>query len=113
MSYSFNVENDILIVEIEEKRATIEFSRTLKDDLIKKVEQGNSNVIVDLSATEFVDSSFLGTLVAGLKKTDINGGNLKIAGLQEPVRVMFELTRLYKIFEIFDTVEDALNSFLK
>jgi anti-anti-sigma factor len=111
MSYSFNVENEILIVKIEEKRATIEFSGTLKDDLINKIEQGNSNVIIDLSATEFVDSSFLGTLVAGLKKTDINGGNLKIVDLQEPVRAMFELTRLYKIFEIFDTVEDALNSF--
>ena len=111
MSYSFNVENEILIVKIEEKRATIEFSETLKDDLIKKIEQGNSNVIMDLSATEFVDSSFLGTLVAGLKKTDINGGNLKIVNLQEPVRVMFELTRLYKIFEIFDTIEDALNNF--
>ena len=111
MSYSFNVENEILIVKIEEKRATIEFSGTLKDDLIKKIEQGNSKVIIDLSATEFVDSSFLGTLVAGLKKTDINSGNLKIVDLQEPVRVIFELTRLYKIFEIFDTVEDALNSF--
>jgi anti-anti-sigma factor len=111
MSYSFNVENEVLIVTIEEKRATIEFSGTLKDDLINKIEQGNSNVIIDLSATEFVDSSFLGTLVAGFKKTDINGGSLKIVDLQEPVRAMFELTRLYKIFEIFDTVEDALNSF--
>ena len=111
MSYSFNVENDILMVKIEEKRATIEFSGTLKDDLAKKIEQGNSNVIIDLSATEFVDSSFLGTLVAGLKKTKNNSGNLKIVDLQEPVRDMFELTRLYKIFEIFDTLEDAINSF--
>lgn len=111
MSYSFNVEKEILIVKIEEKRATVEFSGTLKDDLLQKIEQGNSKVIIDLSATEFVDSSFLGTLVAGLKKTASKNGDLKIVNLQEPVRVMFELTRLYKIFEIFDTVEDALNSF--
>ena len=37
MSYSFNVEKEILIVKIEEKRATIEFSGTLKDDLLKKL----------------------------------------------------------------------------
>lgn len=111
MGYSFNVKKEILIVKIEEKRATIEFSGTLKDDLLKKIEQGNSKVIIDLSATEFVDSSFLGTLVAGLKKTASKNGDLKIVNLQEPVRVMFELTRLYKIFEIFNTVEDALNSF--
>lgn len=111
MGYSFNVKKEILIVKIEEKRATIEFSGTLKDDLLKKIKQGNSKVIIDLSATEFVDSSFLGTLVAGLKKTASKNGDLKIVNLQEPVRSMFELTRLYKIFEIFDTVEDALNSF--
>ena len=111
MGYSFNVKKEILIVKIEEKRATIEFSGTLKDDLLKKIEQGNNRVIIDLSATEFVDSSFLGTLVAGLKKTASKNGDLKIVNLQEPVRAMFELTRLYKIFEIFDTVEDALNSF--
>jgi len=111
MSYSFNVENEILIVKIEEKRATIEFSGTLKDDLIKKIEHGNGKVIIDLGEVEFVDSSFLGTLVGGLKKTASKNGDLKIVNLQEPVRAMFELTRLYKIFEIFDTVEDALNSF--
>jgi anti-sigma B factor antagonist len=111
MSYAFNVEKEILIVKIEEKRATIEFSGTLKDDLLKKIEQGNSKVIIDLNKVEFVDSSFLGTLVAGLKRTAIKNGDLKIVDLQEPVRTMFELTRLYKVFEIFDRVEDALNSF--
>ena len=111
MSYSFDVKKEILIVKIEEKRATIEFSGTLKDDILKKIEQGNSKVIMDLSATEFVDSSFLGTLVAVLKKTTSKNGDLKIVNLQEPVSNMFELTRLYKIFEIFNTVEDALNSF--
>ncbi|MGD2151555.1 MAG: STAS domain-containing protein [Desulfobacterales bacterium] len=111
MSYSFVVEEEILIVKIEEKRATVEFSETLKNDLLKKIEQGNSKVIIDLNKVEFVDSSFLGTLVAGLKRTAIKNGDLKIVDLQEPVRTMFELTRLYKVFEIFDRVEDALNSF--
>lgn len=111
MSYSFNVENDILVVEVKEKRATVEFSGSLKDDLIKKIEDTANNVVVDLSKSEFVDSSFLGALVAGLKKATMKNGDLKLVGLQPPVRAMFELTRLYRIFDIFDTVEDALNSF--
>ena len=111
MSYSFNIEKEILIVKIEEKRATVEFSVIFKDDLLKKIEEGNSNVIIDLSETEFVDSSFLGTLVAGLKKAAIKSGDLKIFGLQAPVRDIFETTRLYRIFDIFDTAEDALDNF--
>jgi len=111
MHYSFKTEKDVIIVTINEKRATVDFSAELKEDLIHKIEEENKNVIVDLTVAEFVDSSFLGTLVAGLKKATMKSGDLKIVGLQSPVRAMFELTRLYRIFDIFDSVDDALNSF--
>jgi anti-anti-sigma factor len=111
MNYSMSDEKGILVVKIQQKRATVEFSGLMKDDLIKKIELDFKNVIIDLSATEFVDSSFLGALVAGLKKATMRSGDLKIVGLQPPVRAMFELTRLYRIFDIFDTTEDARNSF--
>ncbi len=111
MSFDFNVTNDILVVKINEQRATVEISGKLKEDLLAKVEEGNKNIIVDLSSSDFVDSSFLGALVAGLKKTTMKSGDLKIVGLQSPVRAMFELTRLYRIFDIFDTQEEAINSF--
>ena len=111
MQYTFKTENDVLVVVINEKRATVDFSAELKEDLIHKIEEENKNVVVDLSVSEFVDSSFLGTLVAGLKKATMKSGDLKIVGLQAPVRAMFELTRLYRIFDIFETVDDALNSF--
>lgn len=111
MSYSFQEEKNALVVKVQEKRATVEFSANLKEDLLKKIDDGVRNVIIDLSDAEFVDSSFLGALVAGLKKATMKSGDLKIVGLQPPVRAMFELTRLYRIFDIFDTIEDALNSF--
>lgn len=111
MNYSIKSEKEILVIKVEQKRATVEFSGNLKDDLIKKIEEGFKNVIIDLSMSEFVDSSFLGALVAGLKKATMKSGDLKIVGLQPPVRAMFELTRLYRIFDIFDTVADAQNSF--
>ena len=111
MSYSFEEKNDVLIVKVEEKRATVEISGKLKEDLLAKIDEGHHNVIVNLSESEFVDSSFLGALVAGLKKATMKGGDLKIVGLQPPVRAMFELTRLFRIFDIFDNLEDALNSY--
>ena len=111
MSYSFRTEEDILIVTIENERATVEFSAELKKELLEKIEQNQNNVIFDLSKANFVDSSFLGTLVAGLKKCTMNNGDLKIVGLQEPVRSMFELTRLFKIFDILDSVDKAVKAF--
>ena len=71
----------------------------------------NKKLIINLTNVEFVDSSFLGAIVSGLKKVTAIKGDIKILGLQPPVRAMFELTRLYKVFEIFDNKQDVLNSF--
>ncbi len=111
MSYKFEESNDVLVVKVEEKRATVDISGQLKEELLKKIDDGMNNVVIDLSASEFVDSSFLGALVAGLKKATMKSGDLKIAGLQPPVRAMFELTRLYRIFDIYDSSDEAINSF--
>lgn len=111
MNYSITNNGEVLIATINEKRATVDFSAALKDDLLKNIEEGKKNVIVDLSNAEFVDSSFLGALVAGLKKATMMSGDLKIVGLQPPVRAMFELTRLYRIFDIFDSADEAVKSF--
>ena len=111
MSFNFAVKDEILIVNISEQRATVDISSKLKEELIKKIDGGNQNIVVDLSLSDFVDSSFLGALVAGLKKATMKSGDLKIVGLQASVRAMFELTRLYRIFDIFDNQDEAVASF--
>ena len=55
------------------------------------------NLVIDMDAIEFVDSSGLGSLVASLRSVNKLGGNIKIASLQDPVRAIFELTRLHRI----------------
>ena len=111
MSFSTDVVNGILVFKVEIPRATVEIAGELKNELIKHFEIGNIKVVVDLSNAEFVDSSFLGALVTGLKRSRMSGGDLRIVGLQPSVRSMFELTRLFRIFTIFDRTEDAIHSF--
>ena len=65
-------------------------------------------VVVDLAAVEFIDSSGLGLLIALLKWAGGRGGDVRIAGLRKTVRMIFEITRTYKVFEIFDTADEAL-----
>lgn len=71
---------------------------------------GCQHVVADLSALEMLDSTGLGSLIAALKRVGEKGGDLKIAGLQKRVRMVFEITRVYKVFEIFDTVDEALRA---
>ncbi len=68
------------------------------------------NVVIDCQGIDFMDSSGLGALIALLKRVSERGGDLKLARLPKKVRMVFEITRAYKIFQICDTVEEALKA---
>lgn len=112
MSYSVSEINDVTLVSIGYKRATADIAKEFKTLLFDLIDNKNvQKMLVDMKEVEFADSSFLGAIVSGLKKITAVKGDIKILGLQPPVRAMFELTRLYKVFEIFDNRDDALKSF--
>ena len=111
MSFAINKSNDILVIVLEEKRATVDISGKFKEKIVNEIELGNYKVIVDLAVVEYVDSSFLGALIAGLKRATMKNGDLKLVGLQSPVHEMFDLTRLYRIFDIYGSVDEAEKSF--
>lgn len=74
------------------------------------VEQGVAQVIVDLENVPFIDSSGLAALVSGLKTLGGEAANLKLASPQSQARLLFELTMFDRVFEIHNSVDDALNS---
>ncbi len=113
MNYTTSTKGDIFLVNLTTQRATVDIVAELKDELLMNIEDGKFNVIVDLTDVEYVDSAFLGVLVTGLKRSAVKGGQLKLVLFQPQVRGLFELMKLYKVFDIFYSIEDALNSFTK
>lgn len=112
MEYEIEEKGSVSIVRINEERATIlQGVDELKKALLDIIEQGHVNLVVDMSKVEFADSSMLGALVSALKMVTRKRGDLKIVGLNPPVRAIFELTRLYRVFEIFESRDDAVASF--
>jgi anti-sigma B factor antagonist len=110
--YTVYEKQDVLIVELSERRATLEISREFKESFLRLIASGKSKkLVLDFSHVDFIDSSFLGAIVSGLKKITALKGDIKIVRLQPSVRAIFELTRLYKVFEIFDDLQDAINSY--
>lgn len=71
----------------------------------------DAKVIFDLSALKFVDSSGLGAMLSCLRQLNAIGGDLKLCGMIKPVRALFELVRMHRVFEIFNTREEALRSY--
>ena len=68
-------------------------------------------VILDLSQLKFVDSSGLGAMLSCLRQINSVGGDLKLSGMNKPIRALFELVRMHRVFEIFNTREEAAASF--
>jgi anti-anti-sigma factor len=104
---------DIVVEIVNLDRATLREAEELKIQITDKISRGHKKVIVDLTSVEFVDSTFLGVIVNSLKKVVKLGGDLKLVGFQPAVRSMFELTRLFRVFESYDNLQDAIKSFDK
>ncbi len=102
---------DVLIEIINLDRATINEADKLKEKLSEGLANGYVKVVIDMSACEFMDSSFLGVLVTMLKKTTKAGGDLKLVGFKPAVFSMFELTRMFRVFNTYSELKKAVQSF--
>jgi anti-sigma B factor antagonist len=101
----------ITVLFIREDRLDANDSEELKVELRRLYESGVKDVVIDLKEIHFIDSSGLGVLVSGYKNASTQHGSLKLSNLQSQVKSMFELTRLHRVFDIFTTVDDALQSY--
>ena len=68
-------------------------------------------IVVNLAGVSFVDSTALATLVGAMKDCRRKQGDLHLCGLQQPVRVIFELTRLDRVFKTFTSEDEAIRAF--
>jgi anti-sigma B factor antagonist len=100
----------LIKVECALSAATVDAFREQLSDW-QAMEQDVTNFVVDLKEVEFMDSAGLGTLIAALKRVTERGGDMKLACLQKKPRMVFEITRAYKVFEIYNSVDDAMRAF--
>ena len=75
---------------------------------MEELENGERKFVVDFEKTGYIDSSGLGVLVSLSKKVREQGGELRLANLNEDLKTLFELTKLDTLFFIADSREGAL-----
>ena len=73
--------------------------------------KSHSEVILDMEGVKVIDSAGIGTIVFLTKKCRALGGDLKMVSVSPEVRSVLEIVKLDKIFQIFNTLDDALKSF--
>jgi anti-sigma B factor antagonist len=85
--------------------------KPVQDWIEKNATGGKPLLVVNLSGVNFLDSSALAVLVKGMKRTRDKGGDLYLCGLQQPVHIIFELTKLDRAFDIYPNEKEAVSAF--
>ncbi len=75
---------------------------------LKLISDGVKRLVIDLSETEYMDTSGLGTLVGLQKRIKESGGEILLAALQPRVMRPFEITGLTSVFKLYDDVGSAV-----
>ncbi len=83
------------------------------DLLAKLLEEGKKNIVIDLGSVKFMNSTGLGMLISGYTSVKNKGGALKLANATEKINSLLVITKLITIFENFDSVDAAVESFKK
>jgi len=106
---SFDVEpltSDTVIVHVGEAldfRNADEFKDTFQD----YIEDDVQNFILDFSDTEVLDSTGLGSIFSLYREISPDDGQVAFADVSRPVQVVVQLTRTYKVFRQYPSVEAA------
>jgi anti-sigma B factor antagonist len=110
---AFNVRKHpggVLVIEVD-GQLIVGNRQELKQLVLDALEAGDRKVLIDFTKTGYIDSSGLGVLVSLSKKIRDEGGDLRLAGLNEDLKTLFELTKLDTLFAITDSAAQALAAF--
>ncbi len=111
MKLSDRVANGVAVLEPSGKIMGGSDSTILHEKLHEHIENGVKNVVIDLSKVDWVNSTGLGILIAGLSTMKNNGGRLKLANVTEKIKSLLTITKLVTVFESHETVEEAVAAF--
>ena len=111
MSLSVRREPSGVVVVAVDGQLIVGNRQELKTLVQEGLDRGERKFLIDCSRTGYIDSSGLGALVTLSKKVREANGDLRIAGLNEDLRALFELTKLDTLFHIAPSAEEALAGF--
>ena len=110
MSFEISRLADVTLVDVT-GQLIVGNRQELKQVVLEQLDAGSRKFLMDFQNTAYIDSSGLGVLVSLSKKIREKGGVLRLAGLNDDLRMLMDLTNLNTLFHIADSREAALTNF--
>ncbi|MGE3953602.1 MAG: STAS domain-containing protein [Parachlamydiales bacterium] len=112
MEINHEVEGGILVIHLKGEVLDAAQSRDFRQAVLDRIDQTEiTRVVLDLQPLRFIDSSGLGALLSILRYTNTHDGDVRLASMASPVKKMFQVVRMHRLFEIFADVPSAVASF--
>ena len=110
VSFDAKTEGDVQILTIGGQLDAFTVT-DLKNELKKITDARFSKIILSLGSVHYANSTAIGAIVATAQQLRKRKGDLKICGMSDDIRKVFDLVGASKILEIFKTEAEALKSF--
>lgn len=101
----------VLVLSIKGKLVSQTETNQLHDKINEIVEKGVVNIVLDLKQVSWLASLGIGAIMRNLLKVRKAGGDLRLTGLSDKVKSLFSITKLIGVIQIYDTVNEATDSF--
>jgi anti-sigma B factor antagonist len=111
MELSIRDDGRVTIVSVTGDLVIGDAETAFKREILRLLEEGKVDILIDCSGLRFVDSTGLGALVRALTTSQGGGGQTKLLNVGPHLRKLLELTRLDSVFEKFDDPVKAISSF--
>lgn len=102
---------DVTVVDVAGRITLGEGASALRETIRGLVAKEQKKIILNLSEVSYIDSSGIGELVSGFTTVTNHGGVLKLLGLTKRVQDLLQITKLYTVFDIYDSETSAVRSF--
>jgi anti-anti-sigma factor len=107
LSHSRHGESDIIALPVD--RLDAENSAWFKT-AIADIEVGPGPLLFDLRHVDFIDSMGIGALLGCMRRQHDRGSTMRLFGVTPPVSGIFKILKLHRVFEIYESRDDALNA---
>jgi anti-sigma B factor antagonist len=102
---------DVTVIDAAGRITLGEGSTSFRDTVRKLVAAGDKKIVLNLAEVSYIDSSGIGELVSAFTSVANQSGQLKLLNLTERIKGLLQITKLYTVFEVFDSEATAIRSF--
>ena len=103
--------NGVTIVDCKGRMDHSVGSVVLRDAVREVLSKGQTKILLNLGEVNYIDSSGIGELVSAFSAVRREGGAIKLLNLTEKVHDVFQITKLYDVFDVTDDEAGAIKSF--